>query len=113
MTASLTSTKRFRVMDPTDNKADVYCSGTAADAILKGQLYRTTSREVQTAKDGSSTSIGLGTGRAVGIAGEGSNKTVQTEKAEVLDEVRLAVRLVIDGEVVWSTTQESRQRGKV
>jgi len=106
MTASLVSSKRFRVIDSTDNKD--YCSGTAADAILKGHLYTTTSRELETSKDRSSTSVGLGTGHAVGIAGEGSSKTVQTERAEVIDDARLSVRLVIDGEVVWSTTQESK-----
>ena len=90
---ALDESKRFIV---TENKDK-------ADAILKGRSAEKTSQEVHA------------TGEATAEAGAGSHSGqamgIQDSKlsTETIHEARLAVRLVSqDGDVIWSTTQESR-----
>jgi len=101
---ALAETKRFIV---TENKDK-------ADAVLKGHSLEKTSQEVH--------AIGEGTGVAMASGGHSSNGDVshggfsgkamgiQDSKlsTETVNDARLAVRLVAqDGDVIWSTTQES------
>ena len=90
---ALDESKRFIV---TENKDK-------ADATLKGRSAEKTSQEVHA------------TGEATAEAGAGSHSGqamgIQDSKlsTETIHEARLAVRLVSqDGDVIWSTTQESR-----
>jgi curli biogenesis system outer membrane secretion channel CsgG len=101
---ALDETKRFIV---TENKDK-------ADAVLKGHSLEKTSQEVH--------AIGEGTGVAMASGGHSSSGDVshggfsgkamgiQDSKlsTETVNDARLAVRLVAqDGDVIWSTTQES------
>jgi curli biogenesis system outer membrane secretion channel CsgG len=82
---SLVSTKRFIV---TENKEK-------SDATLKGSALQNNSQEVH------ATAEGTAVGRAA----------IQDSEASVLNvnDAKLAVRLVsVDGDVLWSTTQESK-----
>jgi hypothetical protein len=98
---ALDESKRFIV---TENKDK-------ADAILKGRSVEKTSQEVH------ATSEATGVARAAGSrSGEvsssgGTAMGIQNSKlsTETTHEARLAVRLVSqDGDVIWSTTQESQ-----
>src|ERR1051326_1909577 len=114
---SLVATKRFKV---TENKE-------RADAILKGVALEKTSQEIHAY--GESTAVGGATGGSQGsvngtfVNGTGtvsssssggfiarhmgtSDSSVNTE---TINEARIAIRLVNpDGDVIWTSTQESK-----
>ena len=89
---SLRSSHRFIV---TENKDK-------ADLILKGAALEKTSQELHAV--GSATAV-------AGAAGGHSASGIEDSRAstETINDARVAVRLVSsDGDVVWSTTQESK-----
>ncbi len=90
---ALDETKRFIV---TENKDK-------ADAILKGRSVEKTAHEVHATGEATrEASGGSRSGQAMGI--EDSKLSTET-----IHEARLAIRLVSqDGDVIWSTTQESQ-----
>ena len=106
---ALDETKRFVVTENKDR----------ADAILKGHSLEKTSQEVHATGEGTQVAAAAGghsaqvspsggsahggfAGRALGI--EDSKLSTET-----INDARLAVRLVSqDGDVIWSTTQESK-----
>jgi curli biogenesis system outer membrane secretion channel CsgG len=90
---ALDETKRFIV---TENKDK-------ADAILKGRSVEKTAHEVHATGEATrEASAGSRSGQAMGI--EDSKLSTET-----IHEARLAIRLVSqDGDVIWSTTQESQ-----
>jgi curli biogenesis system outer membrane secretion channel CsgG len=105
---ALDESKRFIV---TENKEK-------ADAILKGRSVEKTSQEVHatgegtsvaTAAGGHSASVSpLGGSAHGGFAGKAMGIDDSKLSTETINEARLAVRLVSqDGDVIWSTTQES------
>jgi curli biogenesis system outer membrane secretion channel CsgG len=82
---SLSDTKRFMV---TENKEK-------ADAVMKGSTLEATSQELH-----SSSELTVAGRSAIGNA---------EKSTETINEARLAVRLVSnDGDVIWTTTQESK-----
>jgi hypothetical protein len=86
---SISESKRFII---TENKEK-------ADAILKGTALEKTSQEFHSYKDKAAAISGRG-----GVAADDSSSGTET-----INEARIAVRLVAaDGDVIWSTTQESR-----
>jgi curli biogenesis system outer membrane secretion channel CsgG len=106
---ALVATKRFIV---TENKEK-------ADATLKGTGLEKTSQEVHATGEG--TSVGAAAGGASasvsGTSGSASGgfiaRHMGTEDSQAssvaVNDARLAVRLVsADGDVLWSTTQESK-----
>lgn len=114
---ALAGSKRFIV---TENKDK-------ADAILKGSGLEKTSQEYHALGEGAaastaagghqgtvSGSVSGGTGTISGSSSGGfAARSVAAEDSvastETVNDARLAVRLVsIDGDIVWSTTQESR-----
>lgn len=106
---ALDGSKRFIV---TENKEK-------ADAILKGRSVEKTSQEVHatgegtgvaTVAGGHSASVSpLGGSAHGGFAGKAMGIDDSKLSTETINEARLAVRLVSqDGDVIWSTTQESR-----
>jgi curli biogenesis system outer membrane secretion channel CsgG len=100
---ALDATKRFIV---TENKDK-------ADAILKGRSVETTSQEVHATGEGTGVAAASGShSEATGHGGFAAKAMgIQDSKlsTETTHEARLAVRLVSqDGDVLWSTTQESQ-----
>ena len=103
---ALDESKRFIV---TENKEK-------ADAILKGRSIESTSQEVhatgsgtRVAAAGGSESSSPGGGGHGGFAAKAMGIDDSTLSTETITEARLAVRLVSsDGDVIWSTTQESK-----
>jgi hypothetical protein len=86
---SISESKRFII---TENKEK-------ADAVLKGTALEKTTQEFHSYKDKAAAISGRG-----GVAADDSSSG-----SETIDEARVAVRLVAaDGDVIWSTTQESR-----
>jgi hypothetical protein len=86
---SISESKRFII---TENKEK-------ADAILKGTALEKTTQEFHSYKDKAAAISGRG-----GVAADDSSSGTET-----INEARIAVRLVAaDGDVIWSTTQESR-----
>jgi altronate dehydratase len=86
---SLAEMKRFVV---TENKEK-------ADAILRGTALEKTSQEASSFSEGAAAASGLGL-----AAAEDKHSSTET-----VHEARVAVRLVSsDGDVIWTTTQESR-----
>ena len=86
---SMSASKRFII---TENKEK-------ADAILKGTALERTSQESHSYKDKAAAISGRG-----GVAADDSSSSTET-----IDEAHAAVRLVAaDGDVIWSTTQESK-----
>jgi curli biogenesis system outer membrane secretion channel CsgG len=115
--SSLVATKRFKV---TENRE-------RADAILKGVALEKTSQELHAY--GESTSVGAASGGSHGevsgsvvngngtISGSSSGGFIarhmgtsdSSVNTETVNEARVAVRLVsADGDVIWTTTQESK-----
>jgi len=111
--SSLVATKRFKVTENRDH----------ADAILKGVALEKSSQEVHAY--GESTSVGGAAGGASSsisgsggtISGSSSGGFVARHMGtsdsalhtETVDDARVAVRLVgPDGDVIWTTTQESK-----
>jgi hypothetical protein len=106
---ALVATKRFIV---TENKDK-------ADATLKGTGLEKTSQEVHAT--GEATSVGAASGGASATVNGGSGSAsggfiarhMGTEDSQAssvaVNDARLAVRLIsADGDVLWSTTQESK-----
>lgn len=105
---ALDESKRFIV---TENKEK-------ADAILKGRSVEKTSQEVHATGESTNVAAAAGSHSASVSPGGGSAHGGFAAKAmgiddsklstETINESRLAVRLVSqDGDVIWSTTQES------
>jgi hypothetical protein len=98
---SLAGAKKFVV---TENKEK-------ADATLKGTGLEKTSQEVHSYKEGTAAggvggSFSGGSGAVVGHAAAIEDASTSTE---TIHEARVAVRLVDrDGDVIWSSTQESK-----
>jgi hypothetical protein len=85
---SISESKRFII---TENREK-------ADASLRGTALEKTSQEVHSYKDKAAAISGRG-----GVAADDSSTNTET-----INEARIAVRLVAaDGDVIWSTTQES------
>jgi len=99
--ASLADSKKFIV---TENKEK-------ADATLRGTGLEKTSQELHSYKEGTAAggvggSFSRNTGSVVGRAAAIEDSSTSTE---TIHEARVAVRLVDrDGDVIWSSTQESR-----
>jgi curli biogenesis system outer membrane secretion channel CsgG len=103
--SSLVETKRFVV---TENKEK-------ADAILRGTALEKTSQELNSFSEGAaastagggfsaSTLSASGGFHAAGVAAEDKHANTET-----VNDARVAVRLVSpDGDVIWTTTQESK-----
>ena len=105
---ALDETKRFVV---TENKE-------RADAILKGHSLEKTSQEVHATGEGTQVAAASGGHSAQvspyggsahgGFAGKALGIEDSKLSTETINDARLAVRLVSkDGDVIWSTTQES------
>ncbi len=101
---ALDGTKRFIV---TENKDK-------ADAILKGHSLEKTSQEVHATGEGTSVATASGGHSSYGhtahggFAGQAMGIEDSKLSTETVNDARLAVRLVAaDGDVIWSTTQES------
>lgn len=89
----LNESKRFIVTENKDR----------ADAVLKGSSLEKRSQEFHSSREG--TAVGGATAHGAGAAGI-SDSSASTE---TIYEAHAAVRLVnTDGDVIWSTTQESR-----
>jgi curli biogenesis system outer membrane secretion channel CsgG len=106
---ALDESKRFIV---TENKDK-------ADAVLKGRSIETTSQELHGTGSGTQVAVASGGGSAQvspaggsahsGFAGKALGIDDSTVSTETITDARLAVRLVSsDGDVIWSTTQESK-----
>jgi curli biogenesis system outer membrane secretion channel CsgG len=106
---ALDESKRFIV---TENKEK-------ADAVLKGRSIETTSQELHGTGSGTHVAMAGGSESAHvspdggsahgGFAAKAMGIDDSTVSTETITEARLAVRLVSsDGDVIWSTTQESR-----
>jgi len=105
---ALDETKRFVVTENKDR----------ADAILKGHSLEKTSQEVHATGEGTQVAAAAG-GHSVqvspsggsahgGFAGRALGIEDSKLSTETINDARLAVRLVSqDGDVIWSTTQES------
>jgi len=111
--SSLVATKRFKV---TENREK-------ADAVLKGVALEKTSQELHAygegtsvggASGGSHAQVSGSAGSFSGSSGGGfvarhmgtSDSSVNTE---TVNEARIAIRLITpDGDVIWTTTQESK-----
>jgi len=114
---SLSESKRFIV---TENKE-------RADAVLKGSALEKTSQELHAIGEGTAAAVAAGT-HSGSISGSVSNGTgsisgsqhggfgskamaIEDSQAstETINDARIAVRLVdSDGDVIWTTTQESK-----
>lgn len=114
---SLSESKRFIV---TENKEK-------ADAVLKGSALEKTSQELHAIGEGTAAAVAAGT-HSGSISGSVSNGTgsisgsqhggfgakamaIEDSQAstETINDARIAVRLVdSDGDVIWTTTQESK-----
>lgn len=106
--AAISASKRFRI---TENKEK-------ADAILKGSGTEKSTQEFYAHKEGTAVATGGGGSSGSWVGGSGSfsgdwaSHAAAIEDAsastETIDKAKLAVRLVnSDGEVIWSTSQES------
>jgi curli biogenesis system outer membrane secretion channel CsgG len=106
---AFTKSRRFIV---TENKEK-------ADAILKGTAIEKTSQELHSSSDATSVGAAAGGHESTWSGGTGSSNGGFIAKkmgiadaqasTETINDARLAVRLVSnDGDVLWSTTQESK-----
>jgi hypothetical protein len=90
---ALRASKRFII---TENKEK-------ADLILKGAALEKTSQEAHAL--GSSVIAGTAGGRSASVAGSADSQA----SVETMNDARVSVRLIsLEGDVVWSTTQESK-----
>jgi hypothetical protein len=90
---ALRASKRFII---TENKEK-------ADLILKGAALEKTSQEAHAL--GSSVIAGTAGGRSASVAGSADSQA----SVETMNDARVSVRLLsLEGDVVWSTTQESK-----
>jgi curli biogenesis system outer membrane secretion channel CsgG len=106
---ALDETKRFIVTENKDR----------ADAVLKGHSLEKTSQEVHATGEGTQVAAAAG-GHSAQVSPSGGSahgsfagKALGIEDSklstETINDARLAVRLVSqDGDVIWSTTQESK-----
>ena len=99
---SFTSTKRFIITENRDR----------ADLILKGSALEKTSQELHALGSGTTVVAGSGHENSNGsgsFSARGSGIEDAQTSTETINDARIAVRLVSpDGDVVWSTTQESK-----
>jgi curli biogenesis system outer membrane secretion channel CsgG len=106
---ALDETKRFIVTENKDR----------ADAVLKGHSLEKTSQEVHATGEGTQVAAAAGGHSAQvspsggsahgGFAGKALGIEDSKLSTETINDARLAVRLVSqDGDVIWSTTQESK-----
>jgi curli biogenesis system outer membrane secretion channel CsgG len=95
---ALSESKRFALTESSDETGK--CNEAKADAVLKGVSVQRAHEEVHSSSEGTS----INTHRNGASINESSHST------ELIDEARLAVRLVMreTGDVIWSTTQESK-----
>lgn len=95
---ALSESKKFAITENSDETGK--CDKARADAILKGVSVQRAHEEIHSSSEGTS----VNTRRAGASLSESSHST------ELIDEARLAVRLVMKetGDVLWSTTQESK-----
>jgi hypothetical protein len=95
---ALSESKRFALTENSDETGK--CTEAKADAVLKGVSVQRAHEEVHSSSEGTS----ISTHRSSAGVNESSHTT------ELIDEARLAVRLVMreTGDVIWSTTQESK-----
>lgn len=95
---ALSESKRFAITENSDESGK--CNEAKADAVLKGVSVQRAHEEVHSSSEGTS----ISTHRSSAGINESSHST------ELIDEARLAVRLVMreTGDVIWSTTQESK-----
>lgn len=111
--SSLVAAKQFKVTENRDR----------ADAILKGVALEKTSQEVHAFGEGTAVGSAAGghqasiSGTNGSVSGSSSGGFVARSlgindsslNTETIDQARIAVRLVnSDGEVIWTTTQESK-----
>jgi hypothetical protein len=101
------------------SKAIVTENKEKADAILKGTAIEKTSQELHSSSDATSVGAAAGGHESTWSGGTGSSNGGFIAKkmgiadaqasTETIKDARLAVRLVLnDGDVLWSTTQESK-----
>jgi len=106
---ALDETKRFIVTENKDR----------ADAVLKGHSLEKTSQEVHATGEGTQVAAAAGSHSAQvspsggsahgGFVGKALGVEDSKLSTETINDARLAVRLVSkDGDVIWSTTQESK-----
>jgi hypothetical protein len=94
---ALSGCKRFIV---TENKDK-------ADAVLKGSALEKTSKELHAIGEG--TAAAGGGGSSGGFGAKAAAMEDSQASTETINDARLAVRLVdTDGDVIWTTTQESK-----
>ncbi len=95
---ALSESKRFALTENSDETGK--CTEAKADAVLKGVSVQRAHEQVHSSSEGTSISTHRG--------GAGINES--SHSTELIDEARLAVRLVMreTGDVIWSTTQESK-----
>ncbi|MBI4455078.1 MAG: hypothetical protein HY644_04180 [Acidobacteria bacterium] len=94
---ALRITKRFII---TENKEKT-------DLVLRGSALEKTSQAFHSSDSGTAVAAARGAGLG-GFAGGGAAIKDSQASTETVNEVRMAVRLVsTDGDVIWSTTQES------
>ena len=94
---ALSECKRFIV---TENKDK-------ADAVLKGSALEKTSKELHVIGEG--TAAAGGGGSSGGFGAKAAAMEDSQASTETINDARLAVRLVdTDGDVIWTTTQESK-----
>lgn len=103
---ALEATKLF-ILTENPERADATLRGSAEDLIYTETFQASEGISARAAVGSGSTSSGAGTTRRPGFsAGIGQDESVR--KAERKHEAAAAVRLVTrDGDVIWSTTQES------
>jgi len=98
---SLSESKRFIVTENKDR----------ADACLRGTGLEKTSQEIHSYDDSTAAShvSGAANRDVAVVGGAGAAIKDSATNTETIDNARLAVRLVDrDGDVIWSTTQESK-----
>jgi hypothetical protein len=95
---ALSESKKFILTENSDETGK--CEKARADAVLKGVSVQRAHEETHISSEG----VSVRTQKSGAGINESSHST------ELIDEARLAVRLVMkdSGDVIWSTTQESK-----
>lgn len=101
--ASLHNSKLF-VLTEESEKADAFLRGAAEDLIYTDQFQSADSLTMRATVGATRTSSAVGT-RSTGVSvGENESVNIHERKHEAMASVRLVNK---DGDVIWSTTQES------
>jgi len=99
---ALTRSHKFIVTEKREN----------ADAVFKGSAVEKTSQELHASSEATSVAGAAGShsgNRAGGFVAHGAGIADSQAATETINDARLVVRLVSsDGDVLWSTTQESK-----